>query len=435
MKSYLGPITLLALLLISQSAGATIYLFQTIDFPGQPSSTDVHGINDNGDIVGVLPQGITANGGGPAVKHGFLYSKGTFTAIDVFSPLQPTPLDGVCQPLFPDLPTNCAATCASGINNSQAMVGNFVGPGGDYGFTLVGSKYSYCPRKSLWKPFPRLIQGYCRGINNQGMIVGDNYGQSFVILPVEPLTGNLVAFFPQAHATGINDHGTIVGDSKGDWNDANDVVVGNDGYLAELRVSVVRKRLIRSVQTVTSIDFPGASGTVARGINNSGEIVGYYADKKSINHGYTAQQGGSSVGAFSALDVPGSTDTRAEGINNSGQIVGSYGTNGFLATPFIILPIPHPLGQIEFIVRSVLPGDTRTFEPSSVQLAATGRSGVRPEKTELEESPNPPGKRELHLFYKLDAAGLHCGDNDVSVSGRTRDGQPIAGTQPIHIGC
>lgn len=82
------------------------------------------------------------------------------------------------------------------------------------------------------------------------------------------------------------------------------------------------------------IDVPVTNtGTVARGINSSGDIAGKYFDPTfpSQTHGFVLTAGGK----FTSFDVnvvgtiPGSTIANA--INNVGQIVGNYGTFGSTA--------------------------------------------------------------------------------------------------------
>jgi uncharacterized membrane protein len=72
-------------------------------------------------------------------------------------------------------------------------------------------------------------------------------------------------------------------------------------------------------ETFTTIDFPGAVVTFSNGINNTGQIVGRYADIAGIIHGYLL-----SGDAFTALTFPGALLTDALGINRSGDIVGFY---------------------------------------------------------------------------------------------------------------
>jgi probable HAF family extracellular repeat protein len=55
---------------------------------------------------------------------------------------------------------------------------------------------------------------------------------------------------------------------------------------------------------------------------------------------------GLSDGLYTTIDVPGAIYTEADGINNAGQIVGYYadlhgGEHGFLATP-TQAPVPEP---------------------------------------------------------------------------------------------
>jgi uncharacterized membrane protein len=82
----------------------------------------------------------------------------------------------------------------------------------------------------------------------------------------------------------------------------------------------------------SALDVPGATGTYAWGINNSGQIVGGYS-AGGRGHGFLLDVDGS----YTTLDVPGATSTDAYGINDAGQIVGSWEagdiSHGFLATP------------------------------------------------------------------------------------------------------
>ena len=51
--------------------------------------------------------------------------------------------------------------------------------------------------------------------------------------------------------------------------------------------------------TWTPIDFPGAESTSARGINNSGDIVGHYSYLSGLNQGFLY-----SGGSYSTISVP-----------------------------------------------------------------------------------------------------------------------------------
>jgi len=78
----------------------------------------------------------------------------------------------------------------------------------------------------------------------------------------------------------------------------------------------------------TTIDYPKASRTNIYGINDSGMVVGFYADE-NINNGFLFD--GSD---YKSISVPGAYHTSAMGINNAGVIVGLYrdhrGNHGFI---------------------------------------------------------------------------------------------------------
>jgi hypothetical protein len=108
-------------------------------------------------------------------------------------------------------------------------------------------------------------------------------------------------------------------------------------------------------QTYTTIDYPGACGTIATAINSAGTMVGdfgFSCKTPEVIHGYIWSQG-----AFTRIDYPGATSTRPLGINDSGDIVGWYrnskGGNdrGFLFSGGAFTPIDvpgasqtHPIG-------------------------------------------------------------------------------------------
>ncbi|MGI4790272.1 MAG: hypothetical protein ACRYFS_15650 [Janthinobacterium lividum] len=113
--------------------------------------------------------------------------------------------------------------------------------------------------------------------------------------------------------------------------------------LAALGLVAARPVQAQTSYTFTTLDDPLAgtyavnggtlSGTEAWGINDAGEIVGFYDDSAGT-HGFTETPGG----GFSTLPDPGALGgTGALGINNAGQIVGGYGDGtssyGFVYTP------------------------------------------------------------------------------------------------------
>jgi hypothetical protein len=55
------------------------------------------------------------------------------------------------------------------------------------------------------------------------------------------------------------------------------------------------------------------------GVNNSGQVVGDYVDAADVMHGFIY-----SGTTFTSFDVPGSTATTINGLNDVGQIVGFF---------------------------------------------------------------------------------------------------------------
>jgi uncharacterized membrane protein len=222
------------------------------------------GINDSEQIAGFYLTGAL-------VSHGFLLNNGAFSTYD--------------------FTTADCCTDFHAINNLNQVVGY----GGTVSFLFAAGTFSTIS-------VPGSTFTSANGINDAGQIAGEtivsNVEQGFL------LTGSSFTLIPNVdRATGINNAGQIVG------------TVGTHGYLL-------------SGGALSTFDFPGALNTAPFGINNEGEIVGWYQATDLSLHGFALDQG-----AFSEIDVPGSTDTQVFGINNEGQIVGLSDGHGFLATP------------------------------------------------------------------------------------------------------
>jgi uncharacterized membrane protein len=71
--------------------------------------------------------------------------------------------------------------------------------------------------------------------------------------------------------------------------------------------------------TYTQIDVPNSISTAVYGINSAGDLVGDYQDLQEITHGFLL-----SGGVYTTIDYPGvdAIGTVARGINDSGKIVG-----------------------------------------------------------------------------------------------------------------
>jgi probable HAF family extracellular repeat protein len=70
--------------------------------------------------------------------------------------------------------------------------------------------------------------------------------------------------------------------------------------------------------TFITFDVPGAIHTEAHGINEKGQIVGWFQDATGV-YGFLKEGT-----TFTTIDVPGAEETMALGINETGQIVGRF---------------------------------------------------------------------------------------------------------------
>jgi len=157
-----------------------------------------------------------------------------------------------------------------------------------------------------------------RGINNHGDIVG-----SYRITP--PRHALLISdgnFIPLAPGTILATHFSEAFKS----NDRGDVVgefAGDDGFV---------HGFFFSNGALTTLDFPGASDTMATGINESGTVVGFWDIVDAfgnviVDHGFTWKDG-----QFSQVDFPGAADTAVFGINARGDLVGGWDSG--ITSPF-----------------------------------------------------------------------------------------------------
>jgi hypothetical protein len=111
----------------------------------------------------------------------------------------------------------------------------------------------------------------------------------------------------------------------------------------------------------TTIEVPNARRATASGINDRGDIVGYFDDTANITRGFVLRRD-----TFTTINFPGAAFTEARGIGPGGEIVGSYrmpgespvSFHGFLLTPEgRFQRIDYP-GHINTIVQRILPDGT-----------------------------------------------------------------------------
>lgn len=204
------------------------------------------------------------------------------------------------------------------INNAGEVVGYYVpdAPGGrsiqPQAFTDTNGAIS------VLAGFPLSTQTTGNGINNAGQVVGA-VGSS-------PVTQNGYVYSPNGTEQRITSQPSApfgVIDKAYGINDLGQVV-GTDLF----------NRHVAFVSQGGSMSFfqaPGAVATEARGINNAGEMVGFYSttapqlqyvglfSTAAPEHGFADING-----QFSTIDVPGAVATDPAAVNLAGVIAGSY---------------------------------------------------------------------------------------------------------------
>jgi hypothetical protein len=94
--------------------------------------------------------------------------------------------------------------------------------------------------------------------------------------------------------------------------------------------------------TITSFQAPGSVSTQALGVNDLGEIVGSYVAMNGNTYGFL-----DNGGMFTTLDPFGSKSVVANGINDAGHIVGFY-TNAVGSTIGFVTGVPEPATLVLF---------------------------------------------------------------------------------------
>jgi len=223
-----------------------------------------------------------------------------------------------------DVP-GAAYTSAHGINGAGQIVGVGPAPGG---LTGVCFDVFYCSDSIIspdcqGAPTPPIVHAGCGPDVDSTFCRIDDYSSGYCVYND---VGNSHGFLRSADggslttidvpgasdtlATGINDAGQIVG-SFADGTGTHAFLRSADG------------------SSFATIDVPGARDTYGAGINDAGRIVGWSFDTTRF-HGFLL-----SDGSFATFDVPGADSTEAHGINATGQIVGTFQDSSFYTHGFL----------------------------------------------------------------------------------------------------
>jgi len=280
----------------SGNNGKPKYDFETINYPGA-LGTRALGIGAQGTIVGSFDD----NSG----THGFSLQEGRFSQLDVPGAIE---------------------TDAKSVNARGEIVGYYF----DSNFNLHGFYFYRGPFKTIDIPFS--TETRAEGINDAGVISGEYVDQAG------------------------NEHGYLLGEGKFETFDvpnsfSTDIwTIANDGWFAgdfSSETTVLAYVRTRRGDYLT-LAYPGAVADAARSINDRHEVVGRWDDNSiPLDFACTTQCHGFhwSDGKFQSIDVPGATFTVALGINNRSQIVGRFvdssgNEHGFLTNPWARNTLP-----------------------------------------------------------------------------------------------
>jgi hypothetical protein len=282
-----------ALSQVRHSIANTAYAVQQINVPDSVG-TYAQGVNLYNEVVGYAQIYVERNGANTEITEGFVYRNGRYQS------LRPGLADG--------------STRAFGINDSHEVVGDLLGKDGyRHGFVLADGKYTQYDL-ALGSASTSIF-----GVNNGGAFVGTVGSEGFV-----NIGGTVTEFYGSGtdltYANAINNSNQVVGqyqDSNSNWH----------GFSFDVSTGVA-----------TPINYPGATQTVAVGINDAGVISGWYQIGEGPNQGQYVSFVEAN-GIFETVDFFNNTN----GINNAGSFVGSYAfgqsgepifqTYGYLATP------------------------------------------------------------------------------------------------------
>jgi len=300
-----AAIVLFLFALVPPAAGATLpYVFTYIDYPNA-INTIFGGINNEGEAVGNY--GKTDSGGG------FMEKNGTFQGFKCPS---------------------ADATMPLAINNNGRVTGWWTDPkkGTFHGFVMDGKGFKAADF-NVNINYPKATRTYPCGINDTDVIVGwyEVQGKEvryhgFIYNPAGKVPYTSFDYSRNSVWTslnGVNNNGDMVGRYS----------EGNNVY-AFVRTGGVR----------TKISYPSKTwGTFPKAINNHGDIAGhiYHYDTTSGNLQYRGFV--YSKGKWTVLDAPKASpgNTFVTGINDSGEVCGYYQTgsgsaaeyHGFTAIP------------------------------------------------------------------------------------------------------
>jgi hypothetical protein len=326
------------------------WVFNKIDNQNDPTFNQLLGINDRGQIAGYFGSGAA---GHPNKGYLLVHHDSRFVNENVPTAVQ-TQVVGLNN-------TGVTVGFWSSQNTANEMNNNF----GFYTWHGRFSNVNFPTANNANPPVNQLL-----GVNDQDVAVGfyndargNSHGYAYSI-PGHRFARVRVHGATSVTASGINDRGDIVGFYTGPHG-------GVHGF--------VRERHHRNLVRLT---VPGASSTMAFGINNRRQVVGTY----TVGSGDAAKTFGFVWvpwrHGFATINAPhGSGTTTLNGINDAGDLVGFYtdaagNTDGLLVSRFRLRHPPFTPGVMA--VQPTTPAATSTASPTATPTAPATTPATTP---------------------------------------------------------
>jgi YVTN family beta-propeller protein len=273
------------------------YSFKAFDPPGSVDTVP-RAVNNLGQNVGSFQDGA-------GVVHGYLrQSNGSFVTID---------------------PPGSTFTIAAGINDSGTIVGEWQPAGGAFQGFVRSPSGVYTT-----VDFPGAAETEIPGINNVGNLSGSyDLGDLTTSIGFVGIGGVFTSF---------EDPAAVPMQTAGGGINALNFIVGFFGDAVGNSHGFVRN----PTGQFHNFDFPGADNTLPARLNDFGEAAGQYFTNFP-SHGFLVTgvmgpSGPTSPSQYFSFDYPDSQATSLRGINNTGQVSGFFRLrgeprrHGFLAT-------------------------------------------------------------------------------------------------------
>jgi len=283
---------------------ATTYRFETLDNAHDVTFNQLLGINNEGKIVGYFGSGAQnhPNKGyrlnAPYGQHNYVNENFPHSVQTQVTGLND---NGITVGFWSSMNTASMSNNNFGFWEQNGKAHNADFPTGD----------------AASPPVDQLL-----GVNDHDVAVGfwtdaqnNNHGYEYNIKTHRFSTVNYKG--DSLQATAINNHGDVAGVYS-------PTAGATDGF-------------VKIGRTFIQLSVPGSSSTMALGVNDHDEVVGTYmvgTGSSAVMHGFTWKPGS----GFTTVDDPhGIGTTTINGVNNKGDLVGFYvdsvgNTDGFLAT-------------------------------------------------------------------------------------------------------